>query len=126
MTQTIINTKDAPAAIGPYVQARQAGPFLYTSGQIPLHPQTGVMAEGIEAQTAQALANVNAILTAAGLDKQHVVKTMVFVKDMQDFATVNGIYEQFFGEHKPARSCVEVARLPKDALIEIEAIAYSG
>ncbi|WP_115719067.1 RidA family protein [Gallaecimonas mangrovi] len=124
MTQTVINTHDAPAAIGPYVQARRVGPFLYTSGQIPIDPKTGEVVAGIEAQTQQALENVLAILKAAGFDKDHVVKTTVFVKDLGDFATVNGLYESFFGDHKPARSCVEVARLPKDVLIEIEAIAY--
>ncbi|EKE70987.1 RidA family protein [Gallaecimonas xiamenensis] len=126
MTQTIINTQDAPAAIGPYVQARQVGPFLYTSGQIPLDPKTGEMVQGIEAQTEQALSNLLAILKAAGFDKHHVVKTTVFIKDMNQFAAINGVYERFFDDHKPARSCVEVARLPKDALVEVEAVAYGG
>ncbi|WKE66861.1 RidA family protein [Gallaecimonas kandeliae] len=124
MSQTIINTPKAPAAIGPYVQARKVGPFLYTSGQIPLDPATGEMVQGIEAQTEQALNNLLAILEAAGLDRHHVIKTTVFVKDLADFGTVNAIYERFFGDHKPARSCVEVARLPKDALVEVEAVAY--
>ncbi|MED5525764.1 RidA family protein [Gallaecimonas pentaromativorans] len=124
MSQTIINTQDAPAAIGPYVQARRVGPFLYTSGQIPIDPKTGDVVEGIEAQTEQALNNLLAILKAAGFDKEHVLKTTVFIKDMNQFATINGIYERFFGDHKPARSCVEVARLPKDVLVEVEAVAY--
>ncbi|WP_341501394.1 RidA family protein [Gallaecimonas sp. GXIMD4217] len=124
MSQTVIQTEKAPAAIGPYVQARKVGPFLYTSGQIPLDAATGEMPATIEEQARLALANVEAILAAAGLGKEHVFKTTVFVKDLNDFATVNGIYEAFFGDHKPARSCVEVARLPKDALVEIEAIAY--
>ncbi len=124
MSQIIIDTPEAPAAIGPYVQARKVGPFLYTSGQIPLDPATGHMPATIEEQTRQALANVEAILKAAGLGKEQVVKATIFVKDLNDFTTVNGIYEAFFGDHRPARSCVEVARLPKDAQIEIEAIAY--
>lgn len=124
MSQTIINTQDAPAAIGPYVQARRVGPFLYTSGQIPIDPKTGDVVEGIEAQTEQALNNLLAILKAAGFDKEHVLKTTVFIKNMNQFATINGIYERFFGDHKPARSCVEVARLPKDVLVEVEAVAY--
>ncbi|MCB1050400.1 MAG: RidA family protein [Acidobacteria bacterium] len=120
----IINTPQAPAAIGPYVQARKWNQLLFTSGQIALDPQTAqIVAGGIEAQTQQVLQNLQAILQAAGSDSQKVIKTVIFLKDMNDFATVNQIYGDFFGSHKPARSTVEVARLPKDVLIEIECIA---
>ncbi|WP_075182799.1 2-iminobutanoate/2-iminopropanoate deaminase [Pantoea sp. 1.19] len=121
-----INTENAPAAIGPYVQAVDLGNMILTSGQIPVNPQTGTVAEDIAAQTRQSLANVQAIVEAAGLKVADIVKTTVFVKDLNDFATVNATYEAFFSAHDapfPARSCVEVARLPKDVKIEIEAIA---
>ncbi len=124
MEQTVIETKDAPAAIGPYVQARKVGSLLFTSGQIPLDPATGGIAgEGIETQTRQVLANLAAVVRAAGGEITGIVKNTIFIKDMNDFAVINGIYADFFGEHKPARSCVEVARLPKDVLIEMESIA---
>ncbi|PIJ51007.1 reactive intermediate/imine deaminase [Erwinia sp. OLTSP20] len=121
-----ISTENAPAAIGPYVQAVDLGNMIITSGQIPVDPQSGAVAEDIAAQTRQSLANVKAIVEAAGLAVADIVKTTVFVKDLNDFATVNSTYEAFFNQHKasfPARSCVEVARLPKDVKIEIEAIA---
>ena len=122
--KNVIQTDKAPAAIGPYSQAVQAGGLLITSGQLPLDPATGAFPEGIEAQTKQSLTNVKSILEAAGTDMAHVVKTTVFLKDMNDFAAMNGVYATFFGEGGfPARSAVEVARLPKDALVEIEAIA---
>ena len=122
--KNVIQTDKAPAAIGPYSQAVQAGGVLITSGQLPLDPATGSFPEGIEAQTKQSLTNVKAILEAAGTDMAHVIKTTVFLKDMNDFAAMNGVYATFFGEGGfPARSAVEVARLPKDALVEIEAIA---
>lgn len=122
--KNVIQTDKAPAAIGPYSQAVQAGGLLITSGQLPLDPATGSFPEGIEAQTKQSLTNVKSILEAAGTDMSHVVKTTVFLKDMNDFAAMNGVYATFFGEGGfPARSAVEVARLPKDALVEIEAIA---
>ena len=119
----IIHTDKAPAAVGPYSQAIQAGNMLFTSGQLGLVPETGALPEGIEAQTRQSLANVDAILAAAGFAKTDVTKTTVYIKNMADFGTVNGIYAEYFGDHKPARSCVEVARLPKDGLVEIEIIA---
>lgn len=125
MSKTIV-TENAPAAIGPYVQGVDLGNMIITSGQIPVDPKTGNVPEEIEAQTRQSLLNVKAIVEAAGLSVNDIVKTTVFVKDLADFATVNAIYEAFFTEHQsgfPARSCVEVARLPKDVKIEIEAIA---
>ena len=119
----IINTEKAPAAIGPYSQAISINGILFTSGQLGIDPNSGALPEGVEAQTEQSLRNLDAILTEAGYGKTDVVKTTVFIKNMSDFPTVNGIYERFFGEHKPARSCVEVAQLPKSGLIEIEAVA---
>ena len=123
MANTVINTKNAPAAIGPYSQAIQTGGMLFTSGQLGLDPETGALPEGIQAQTSQALANVDAILKEAGFTRENVIKTVVFLKDMTDFGAVYEIYAQFFGDHKPARSCVEVARLPKNGLVEIEVVA---
>ena len=123
MPNKIIQSKNAPAAIGPYSQAIMAGNLLYTSGQLGLDPDTGDLASGIEEQTKQSLKNVQAILEEAGLQKTDVIKTVVFLKNMSDFAVVNGIYAEFFGDHKPARSCVEVAQLPKGGLIEIEVVA---
>ena len=119
----IINTDKAPAAIGPYSQAISINGMLFTSGQLGIDPATGALPEGVEAQTEQSLKNLDAILIEAGCAKTDVVKTTVFIRNMGDFPTVNGIYERFFGYHKPARSCVEVARLPKDGLVEIEAVA---
>lgn len=122
----IINTENAPAAIGPYVQAVDLGNMILTSGQIPVCPKSGQVAEAVADQARQSLENVKAIVEAAGLQVADIVKTTVFVKDLNEFATVNATYEAFFTEHNapfPARSCVEVARLPKDAKIEIEAIA---
>jgi len=126
-TKAAIATAQAPAAIGPYSQAVRAGEFLYTSGQVALDPATGQMAAGgIEAQTARVLENLKAVLEAAGGDLGRVVKTTVFLKDMNDFAAMNAIYGRYLaaeGMVAPARSTVEVARLPKDSLVEIEAIA---
>ena len=122
----IIHTDRAPAAVGPYSQAIQAGNMLFTSGQLGLDPATGALPEGVEAQTAQSLANVGAILEEAGYAKTDVVKTTVYLKDMGDFGLVNRLYAAFFGDHKPARSCVEVARLPKDGLVEIEVTAVKN
>ena len=120
----VINTQAAPAAIGPYSQAVKVGNMVFTSGQIPIDPATGVFVEGgIKEQTRQSLTNVKAILTAAGLDMSHVVKTTVFMADMADFADMNSVYAEFFGEPYPARSAVAVKTLPKGALIEIEVIA---
>ena len=123
MEKKIINAENAPAAVGPYCHAVEAGDFVFTSGQIGLDPNTQELAEGIEAQTKQVLENLKAVLKAAGLTLSDVIKTTVFLDDVNDFAVVNGIYETYFGDSKPARSCVEVAALPKGALIEIEVIA---
>jgi 2-iminobutanoate/2-iminopropanoate deaminase len=124
MDKKVIATTNAPGAIGPYSQARLLGDLLITSGQLPLDPATGAFPEGIEAQTRQSLTNVKAIVEAAGLTMDDVVKTTVFLSDMNNFGAMNGVYAEFFTEGKyPARSAVEVARLPKDALVEIEVIA---
>jgi 2-iminobutanoate/2-iminopropanoate deaminase len=120
----VISTKKAPAAIGPYSQAIQVGNLVYTSGQIPIDPATGVFAEGgIKEQTRQSLTNVKAILEKVGLTMSNVVKTTVFMADMNDFADMNSIYAEFFSEPYPARSAVAVKTLPKGALVEIEVIA---
>ena len=120
-----IHTDKAPAAIGPYSQAIQAGDLLFISGQIPVDPATGTISEGIEAQATQSLTNIKNILAQAGLGMDAVIKTTVFLKDMNDFAAMNAVYAKFFeGTVYPARSAVEVARLPKDVLVEIETIAY--
>lgn len=123
MNKQVISTTAAPGAIGPYSQAVQIGEHIFTSGQLGLIPETGQLAEGIEAQTTQALRNVSAILEAAGTSLNKVVKTTVFLQNMDDFAKVNEIYGSFFAEPYPARSAVQVARLPKDGLVEIEVIA---
>lgn len=123
MKQTI-STTNAPAAIGPYAQGIDAGGFIFTSGQIPVDPKTGVMPGTIEEQAKQSLTNVKAVLEAAGSSMDKVIKTTVFLKDMNNFAAMNAVYATFFKEGMvPARSAVEVARLPKDAMLEIEAIA---
>ena len=118
-----VSTDKAPAAIGPYSQAQIAGGFVFASGQIPIIPETGALAEGLEAQAHQVFRNISALLTAAGSDISRVVKTTVFIKDMNDFGAINAIYARHFREPFPARSCVEVARLPKDVLLECEVIA---
>lgn len=123
MEKKIINTDKAPAAIGPYVQGIDLGSLVFCSGQIPIDPATGAMPEGIEEQTAQSLRNVTALLAEAGLTLENVVKTTVYLQHMTEFSRMNEVYGQFFGEHLPARSAVEVAKLPKDALVEIEVIA---
>ena len=120
----IIQTNNAPQAIGPYSQAVMANGTLYVSGQIPVVPATGaILSDTVEEQTRQVLENVKAVVEAAGLTLNDVVKTSVFIKNMDDFAVINGIYSEYFKENCPARACVEVARLPKDVLIEMEAIA---
>lgn len=119
----VISTDKAPAAIGPYSQARVVNGLIFASGQIPIIPETGELAVGLEGQAEQVFKNVAAILEAAGSDMAHVVKTTVFLKHMDDFAAVNAIYARHFTAPYPARSCVEVARLPKDVLLECEAIA---
>ena len=123
MVKVVVKTNKAPAAIGPYSAGICAGNFVFTAGQIPLNPETGLMADTIEEQTRQSLSNVKAILEAAGTDIAHVIKTTVFLQNMGDFAAMNGVYAEFFIENCPARSAVEVARLPKNALVEIEAVA---
>ena len=123
MNNQVINTNDAPAAIGPYSQAIKAGNMLFISGQGPFNPKTMEIVDGdVKAQTSQALENIGAILKEAGADFSNIVKTTVFIKDMEDFSEINEVYVEYFGEHKPARSCVEVARLPKDIKVEIELI----
>lgn len=122
----IINTDKAPAAIGPYSQAIQAGDFLYVSGQIPIDPDTGSFINKLAAdQTGQSLRNLKAILEAAGYSMDDVIKTTIFITDMDNFATVNGVYSKYFSEgNYPARSCIAVKELPKGALVEIEAVAW--
>ena len=121
--KTVLSTPNAPAAIGPYSQGMRAGNLVITSGQIPVDPKTGLIPEGIEAQTKQAMENVLAVLAEAGATADNIIKTTVFLKNMDDFAAMNGVYATFFAADPPARSAVEVARLPKDCPIEIEAIA---
>ena len=122
--KTPVATTKAPAAIGPYAQGNIFGNLLFASGQIPVDPETGIIPEGIEAQATQSLKNVKAEEEAAGSSMDKVIKTTVFLKDMNDFAAMNAIYATFFTEGQyPSRSAVQVARLPKDALIEIEVIA---
>lgn len=120
----IIATQNAPQAIGPYSQAIKANGVIYTSGQIGLNPQ-GILVEGIETQTRQVLNNLSEILKAGGSSLQQVFKTTIFLSNMEDFALVNAIYAEFFGEHKPARSTVAVKTLPKNALVEIECMALA-
>ena len=119
----IIHTDKAPAAVGPYSQAITVGNMLFTSGQLGLVPETGALPEGVQAQTRQSLANIQAILDEAGFAKSDIVKTTVFIKDMNDFGAVNAIYADFFGDSKPARSCVGIQSLPKGAICEVEVIA---
>jgi len=119
----IIATNNAPAAIGPYSQAVELNGTLFISGQIPVNPATGEMPQGIEAQTRQVLKNIGAILEADGLTYNDVVKTTVMIANMADFAAMNAVYAEFFAEDKPARVCFQAAALPKNALVEIEAIA---
>lgn len=124
--KTITNTTNAPAAIGPYVQAIHTGSILTTSGQLGIDPATGKLPEGVEAQTRQSMANLKAILTEAGYGFEDIIKTTVFVQDLADFAKVNAIYQECLGGQFPARSCVQVAALPMGGLVEIEAIACKG
>ena len=126
MDKKIICTKNAPQPVGPYSQAVIAGDLLYTSGQVPIIPETGAVLDGnISEQATLVCENVGAVLTAAGTGFNHVIKTTCFLADMDDFAAFNQVYERYFTE-KPARSCVAVKRLPRDVLCEIEAIAYLG
>jgi 2-iminobutanoate/2-iminopropanoate deaminase len=127
MTKEIIMTEDAPAAIGPYSQAVKYGNLIFTSGALGVDPKTGAFVDGgIQAQTKQCLENLKAVLQASGSSLGNVLKATVFIKDMNDFPKINEIYGEYFTKEQPGRSCVEVARLPKDALIEIEAIAFRG
>lgn len=119
----VVSTEKAPAAIGPYSQAIITNGFVFASGQIPIIPETGALAEGLEAQAHQVFKNVTELLRAAGTDISRTVKTTVFIKDMNDFAAINAVYSQYFSTPFPARSCVEVARLPKDVLLECEVVA---
>lgn len=122
-----VHTSHAPAAIGPYSQALISGGFVFTSGQIALDPETGaLLGSDAASQAKQVFANLRAVLAAAGSELGLVVKTTVFLADMNDFSVVNAVYAEAFGEHKPARSTVQAARLPKDALVEIECVAQAG
>jgi len=118
-----VSTPNAPAAIGPYSQAQISGSYVFASGMIGIIPETGAVAEGLEAQAHQAFKNVSELLKAAGTSIDKTVKVTLFIKNMDDFGVINGIYAQYFKEPYPARSCVEVARLPKDVLLECEVIA---
>lgn len=122
----VISTTKAPAAIGPYSQALDTGRMLFVSGQLPVDPVTGEMADTVEAQAEQSLANLKAILSEAGLCTSDVVKTVIFLADIQDFAAVNAVYAKAFSAPFPARSCVQVAAIPKGAKLEIECIAVRG
>ncbi len=121
-----IYTDKAPKVVGPYSQAIEIGGLVFCSGQIGINPKTGDLVDGIEKQTTQVLKNLEAVLEESGAHKESVIKTTIFLKNMKDYITVNEIYGKFFGDHKPARSTVAVSHLPKDALIEIEAIAVAG
>lgn len=122
-SKKVISTPNAPAAIGPYSQAIGAGSLVFASGQIPVDPRTGEMPEGIEAQARQAMENVKALLEAAGTSLANVVKTTCFLADIRDFAAFNAVYAEYFPANAPARSCVQVAAIPKGALCEVEVIA---
>ncbi|MDP5276943.1 RidA family protein [Chengkuizengella axinellae] len=124
MTIKFVHTDDAPKAIGPYSQAVKVDRFIYTSGQIPLDLDGNIVEGGIKEQTHQVFKNLKAVLLEAGASLENVVKATVFLKDMNHFVDVNEIYASYFGDHKPARSAVEVARLPKDVLVEIELVVY--
>ncbi len=123
MNKESIFTEKAPKAIGPYSQGVKTSNMIFTSGQLPLDPISGEMHQDVKEATRRAILNVQAVLEAGGSSLDKVIKTMVFLKDMKDFADMNEVYSEFFGENSPARSCVQVAALPKDAVVEIEAIA---
>jgi 2-iminobutanoate/2-iminopropanoate deaminase len=125
MKKEIISTKLAPAAIGPYSQATKLGNLVFTSGVIPVNPETGIIPDGVEAQAAQAFTSLKALVEESGSSMDRVMKTTVFIKNMNDFGKINEIYSKFFPTPCPSRSCVEVARLPKDVLLEIEAICFT-
>ena len=123
MNKQVIKTDNAPEAIGPYSQGIIVGDFVYTSGQIPINPKTGIMETDIKLATKQSMENIKAILEEVGTSLENVIKTTIFLKDLNDFNVVNEVYATYFNENNPARSCVEVSKLPKDAIIEIEVIA---
>jgi 2-iminobutanoate/2-iminopropanoate deaminase len=124
MNKQPVSTPNAPAAIGPYSQGITIGNLVFTSGQLPLNPQSGELVADIEAATKQSLDNIRAILESAGSSMDKIIKTVVFLRDMNDFAAMNAVYTTYFPSNPPARSAVQVARLPKDAILEIEAIAF--
>ena len=125
-SKKVVSTNNAPPAVGPYSQAIRAGGFLFLSGQLPLDPKTGtITATDIEAQTRQAITNIKSILAAASLSLSDIVKTTVFLKDIRHFQKMNGVYKEFFAQEAPARSTVEVANLPMNALVEIESVAIA-
>ncbi len=126
MKKQPIQTNEAPSAIGPYSQAVKTGDIVYTSGQIGLDPSSGEMVDGLESQAHQVMKNVKAVLAAADCDMNDVIKSMIFMQNMEDFVTVNEIYASYFEEPYPARSAVEVAKMPKGALVEVEVIAKKG
>lgn len=127
MSLKVVHTENAPAAVGPYSQAMIAGDYMYVSGQLPIDPKIGKIVEGgIKEQTAQCLKNAMAILEEANITYKNVIKTTVFLKDMNEFADMNGVYSEFFTDHKPARAAVEVARLPLDVKVEIQMFVYVG
>lgn len=125
MNKEILNTQNAPAAIGPYSQGVKVGNLIFTSGQLPINTQSGELVADIEGATKQSLDNVKAILEASGSSMDKVIKTVVFLRDMNDFAAMNAVYATYFPNNPPARSAVQVARLPKDAVVEIEAVALA-
>ncbi|HUS88843.1 MAG TPA: RidA family protein [Desulfosporosinus sp.] len=125
MNKQTVSTPNAPAAIGPYSQGVKIGNLIFTSGQLPLNPQSGELVADIEGATKQSLDNVKAILESAGATMDKIIKTVVFLRDMNDFAAMNAVYATYFPSNPPARSAVQVARLPKDAILEIEAIALA-
>jgi len=125
MNKQTVSTPNAPAAIGPYSQGVKTGNLIFTSGQLPLNPQSGELVADIEGATKQSLDNVKAILESAGTSMDKIIKTVVFLRDMNDFAAMNAVYTTYFPTNPPARSAVQVARLPKDAILEIEAIALT-
>ena len=125
MNKEIISTKKAPSAIGPYSQGMIVGDLVFTSGQIPLNPENGELVTEISKATVQVMANLSAVLEAAGSSLEKVIKTTIFLQDLNDFEKVNEIYGDYFKDNLPARSCVQVAKLPKGAIIEIEAIAIT-
>lgn len=125
MNKQTVSTQNAPAAIGPYSQGVKVGNLIFTSGQLPMNPQSGELVADIEGATKQSLDNVKAILESAGSSMDKIVKTVVFLRDMNDFVAMNAVYSTYFPSNPPARSAVQVARLPKDAILEIEAIALT-